>query len=213
MGVLALTTWVMMDDSWVWFFGCGLIGLATGIAFVFITQYYTSGSWRPVKEIAEASRTGPATNIITGTAVGLETTAMTAIAVGTALVASFLLGSHSPVADLPQVGEFSAGVIERRDQRVAGGDARCDDIPRGPLPLGIFVGAEPGDQSVDGVRRFGCGCMDRCRADEKDRGNQQKQNSASEKQHVVPVLGESFSHKLHCNRHGAISSSDAARPG
>ena len=110
-GFLALTTWVMMDDSWVWFFGCGLIGLATGIAFVFITQYYTSGSWRPVKEIAEASRTGPATNIITGTAVGLETTAMTAIAVGTALVASFLLGSHSPVADLPNVGEFSAGIF------------------------------------------------------------------------------------------------------
>ena len=110
-GFLALTTWVMMDDSWLWFFGCGLVGLATGIAFVFITQYYTSGAWRPVKEIAEASRTGPATNIITGTAVGLETTAMTAIAVGTALVASFLLGSHSPVADLPNVGEFSAGIF------------------------------------------------------------------------------------------------------
>ncbi|MCH8950251.1 MAG: sodium-translocating pyrophosphatase [Chloroflexi bacterium] len=110
-GFLALTTWVMMDDSWLWFFGCGLVGLATGIAFVFITQYYTSGAWRPVKEIAEASRTGPATNIITGTAVGLETTAMTAIAVGTALVASFLLGSHSPVADLPNVGQFSAGIF------------------------------------------------------------------------------------------------------
>ena len=110
-GFLALTTWVMMDDSWWWFFLAGLVGLATGIAFVFITQYYTSGAWRPVREIANASRTGPATNIITGTAVGLETTAITALAIGTALVASFLLGSHSPVADLPEVGSFSAGIF------------------------------------------------------------------------------------------------------
>jgi K(+)-stimulated pyrophosphate-energized sodium pump len=110
-GFLALTTYVMMDDSWAWFFGAGLVGLATGIAFVFITQYYTAGNWRPVREIAEASKTGPATNIITGTAVGFETTAITAIAVGAALVASFQLGAHSPVADLEKVGSFSAGIF------------------------------------------------------------------------------------------------------
>ena len=62
----------------------------TGIAFVYITQYYTSGAWRPVQEIADASRTGPATNIIIGTAVGLETTAATALTIGLALVASFV---------------------------------------------------------------------------------------------------------------------------
>ena len=68
---------------------CGIVGILTGIAFVYITQYYTAGSWRPVQEIADASRTGPATNIIIGTAVGFETTALTALAIGTALVASF----------------------------------------------------------------------------------------------------------------------------
>ncbi len=111
LGFLALTTYVMMGDSWWWFFLAGLVGVATGIAFVFITQYYTAGNWRPVQEIANASRTGPATNIVMGTAVGLETTAVTAIAVGAALVISFLLGSHSPVADIESVGPFSAGIF------------------------------------------------------------------------------------------------------
>jgi K(+)-stimulated pyrophosphate-energized sodium pump len=104
---LAIATSVMLGDQWYWFFFCGLIGIATSIVFVYITQYYTSGGWRPVKEIADASRTGPATNIITGTAVGMETTAATAIAIALALVASFALGSE---ADIPGAGSFTTGV-------------------------------------------------------------------------------------------------------
>jgi len=81
--------------SWVWFFGAGVVGLATSIAFVYITQYYTAGSHRPVKEIAEASKTGPATNIISGTAVGYETTFVTAITIGIALFLSHALGERA----------------------------------------------------------------------------------------------------------------------
>jgi K(+)-stimulated pyrophosphate-energized sodium pump len=105
---LFIATKVMLGDAWYWFFFCGLVGVGTGIAFVYITQYYTSKSWRPVKEIAEASRTGPATNIIIGTAVGLETTAATAITIGIAIVVSFALGS---AADIPGVPGFSSGVF------------------------------------------------------------------------------------------------------
>jgi len=104
-GGLALTTYVMMNTgldlpdngipAWIWFFGAGLVGLATSVAFVYITQYYTAGSFRPVREIAEASKTGPATNIISGTAVGFETTAVTAITIAIALFASFALGSQA----------------------------------------------------------------------------------------------------------------------
>ena len=105
---LFIATKVMLGDAWHWYFLCGITGIATGIAFVYITQYYTSGSWRPVKEIAEASKTGPATNIIIGTAVGYETTAATAISIGLALVISFVLGSHADIAGVPG---FSSGVF------------------------------------------------------------------------------------------------------
>jgi K(+)-stimulated pyrophosphate-energized sodium pump len=103
-GGLGLTTYLMMDTGgtisnglpvWVWFFFAGIVGLATSVAFVYITQFYTAGTFRPVREIAEASRTGPATNIISGTAVGFETTFVTAISIGIALLASHWLGQQA----------------------------------------------------------------------------------------------------------------------
>jgi K(+)-stimulated pyrophosphate-energized sodium pump len=102
---LAITTNVMMQTNggtgnggfptWIYFFAAGLVGLATSVAFVYITQYYTAGSYRPVREIAEASKTGPATNIISGTAIGFETTAVTAITIAIALFASHWLGDQA----------------------------------------------------------------------------------------------------------------------
>lgn len=77
----------------VYYFYCGLIGIVLSIVIVYITQYYTAGEWRPVKEIAQASETGPATNIITGFSVGLETTAMPIIAIAVGLLASYYIGT------------------------------------------------------------------------------------------------------------------------
>ncbi|MGI8657750.1 MAG: sodium-translocating pyrophosphatase [Candidatus Limnocylindria bacterium] len=118
-GGLALTTFVMMNTgldlpengipAWVWMFGAGIVGLATSVAFVYITQYYTAGTYRPVREIAEASRTGPATNIISGTAVGFETTAVTAITIGLALFASFTLGSQAGLIN--EAGDNVGGIF------------------------------------------------------------------------------------------------------
>jgi K(+)-stimulated pyrophosphate-energized sodium pump len=102
---LAFVTNVMMQTpgqtgangipTWVWFFGAGVVGLATSVVFVYITQYYTAGTYRPVREIAEASKTGPATNIISGVAVGFETTAVTAITIAIALLVSHWLGEQA----------------------------------------------------------------------------------------------------------------------
>jgi len=86
------TVWVMLDGNY-WFALAGLTGLLTSVAFVYITQYYTAGSWRPVQELARASRTGPATNIISGVAVGFESTGITAIIICVALGASYWFGT------------------------------------------------------------------------------------------------------------------------
>ena len=64
---LAVTTYVMMQTgpqqvgamgipTWVWMLAAGTVGLITSVVFVYITQYYTAGSWRPVQEIAEPTR-------------------------------------------------------------------------------------------------------------------------------------------------------------
>ncbi len=103
---------VVMLGSW-WFFLAGLVGILTSVAFVYITQYYTAGTWRPVQEIVEASRTGPATNIIAGLAIGFENTAIPIITISLALGGSFWLGVQG-VADLgldEKVGYLQAGVF------------------------------------------------------------------------------------------------------
>ncbi len=85
-------TYYMLGDNYLYFFGAGIIGIVLSIVIVYITQYYTSGSWRPVKEIAQASTTGPATNIITGLSIAMETTALPVISIIVALLGAFGLG-------------------------------------------------------------------------------------------------------------------------
>ena len=51
-------------------------GLAVGLLIGIITEIYTSGDYKPVKEIAEQSETGTATTIISGIAVGMKSTAI-----------------------------------------------------------------------------------------------------------------------------------------
>jgi K(+)-stimulated pyrophosphate-energized sodium pump len=75
------------------------MGLGTAMAFVYITQYYTEYKYRPVKSIATASQTGPATNIITGFAVAMECTALPVLVIAVAIIGSFYLGQSSGVAN------------------------------------------------------------------------------------------------------------------
>src|SRR5213596_1837297 len=101
-GFFAGTRWLLnpatAPDAWWHFFLCGVIGIATSIAFVWITQYYTEYRYRPVKSIARASVTGPATNIISGFAVALECTALPTFTIGAAIIASYKVGAASGLA-------------------------------------------------------------------------------------------------------------------
>jgi K(+)-stimulated pyrophosphate-energized sodium pump len=69
---------------------CALVGLAVTFLLVAITEYYTGTRWGPVKSISGASRTGHATNIIEGLAVGMQATAAPAIVI----VAGILTANH-----------------------------------------------------------------------------------------------------------------------
>src|SRR5437764_1432407 len=90
---------------WVWFGLAGTTGILLSVAFVYITQYYTAGTWRPVREIAAATLTGPATTIITGFAVAFECTALPVLAISAALFLSFFFGSQVQILD-PSIPHF-----------------------------------------------------------------------------------------------------------
>jgi len=92
---LAITVYFMLD-SW-WLFFAGVVGIIASIAIIFVTQYYTESRYKPVRDIAEASKTGPATNIVAGVAVGFETTFATAMVIGSALILAYVFGELSGV--------------------------------------------------------------------------------------------------------------------
>ena len=97
--------WLLKDEAITAFFGgqeikwymfaiAGCVGIALGLVVVYVTQYYT-GDHKPVQTIAEQSESGPATNVIMGLSVGLESTVIPVVCIGIAIVATYLLGFYS----------------------------------------------------------------------------------------------------------------------
>src|SRR6187399_2620051 len=70
-------------------YGSALVGLVVTFLLVAITEYYTGTRWRPVKQISSASRTGHATNIIEGLAVGMQATALPVIVIAVGIVGAY----------------------------------------------------------------------------------------------------------------------------
>jgi K(+)-stimulated pyrophosphate-energized sodium pump len=88
---------------------CGVVGLVTAFMFVWITQYYTEAKYRPVLSIVKASLTGPATNIISGLAVGMETPALPVVVISAALLLSYYFGVQA-LADVGSVSNYAKGI-------------------------------------------------------------------------------------------------------
>jgi K(+)-stimulated pyrophosphate-energized sodium pump len=70
-----------------------VLGLVLASVIQLMTYYYTGTEYKPVREIAQASETGPATTILSGFAIGLESTVYAILAVGGAIVGAVLIGS------------------------------------------------------------------------------------------------------------------------
>jgi K(+)-stimulated pyrophosphate-energized sodium pump len=70
-------------------YGSALIGLGVTFLLVGITEYYTGSRWGPVKSISSASRTGHATNIIEGLAMGMQATAAPVIVIAVGIVGAY----------------------------------------------------------------------------------------------------------------------------
>ena len=103
----AAAVYYMLQGRW-WLLGCGVVGMVTSFLFVRITEYYTETRYRPVQSIANASLTGPATNIISGLAVGMETPAMPVVVISAALLLSYYFGVRG-LADT-SISDYAKGI-------------------------------------------------------------------------------------------------------
>ncbi|MBM3663196.1 MAG: sodium-translocating pyrophosphatase [Actinobacteria bacterium] len=69
-----------------------VIGVVLGQVVSRITQYYTSSQFKPVRDIAESGRTGPATVVLSGISSGMESAVWAVVSIGAAILAGLILG-------------------------------------------------------------------------------------------------------------------------
>ena len=108
LGFYFASRWLLGEEYYLSFFLCSFIGVLTAFAFVIITQYYTESKFRPVQSIAVASQTGPATNIISGIAVGMESTGYPVLVISAAIIGSYLIGQSSGLVHAGLFGTAAA---------------------------------------------------------------------------------------------------------
>ncbi|KAJ8628841.1 hypothetical protein MRB53_022164 [Persea americana] len=109
----ASTRWLLYTEqaptAWLNFALCGLVGIMTAYAFVWITKYYTDYKHEPVRTLALSSSTGHGTNIIAGISLGLESTALPVLVISISIISAFWLGHTSGLVD--ETGNPTGGLF------------------------------------------------------------------------------------------------------
>ena len=79
-------------------FYCVVLGLVAGIAIGFFSEYYTSSSYRPTRELAKMNQSGPAVGVTEGMALGMLSTFLPVLAIAAATMGAYQLGNLPGVA-------------------------------------------------------------------------------------------------------------------